>query len=689
MSKEWFTAAELAGLPGLPGTERGIRKSGQSWKFREVPAACRGGRRFEYHLSSLPDAARLHLEEAQIQHILAVPATQLQVVKEAQLPAISEDTTQLKGWQRRAMEARLAILHHVDLMAITIGVDRAIKRMVELASTHELPEHLMQMVPLANARTGQNGSRTLSRPTIYKWISLRKQGNAALAPRAQEERGMPSWAFQALGFYRQPHKPSIAAVHEQLAKLLPDCPSIHSLRRFLTKKMSRLDVQKGRMSPGQVRNKIKMFTERSLEGFLPLDIAIVDGHTYKAKVAHPVHGKPFQPEVCGMIDAVTRVCFGWSAGLSESAETVAGAVRHGVTVNEDKKLGGIPAILYSDNGAGNMAQVNSKEVVGLFARLGITHKTGRPGNPQGRGMVERLQATLWIRSAEELPTFVGKKMDGDVARSVHLATARDIKRQGRSDLVIGWQEFLDHLARSVDAYNRRPHRSLPKITDPTTGLRRHMCPYEMWARFLVEGWQPVVPDAAEIEDLYRPRITVKVRRGFVRLLGSTYGDRALEHYNEMELPVAYDINDASKVWVYDEEERLICKAKFEPTKRSYFPVPEVDQSRARRAKRRLKLVDLKREEIELEALGPAYLAEESEEVAEARQALIIDMATARREPDPAEMNEAERYEYWKTINGRAERGEELGEELMSFHQAFRRSATYRAFAEMEQDLQAK
>ncbi|HAR61761.1 MAG TPA: hypothetical protein DCS18_16430 [Alcanivorax sp.] len=57
--KEWFPAAELAGLPGLPTTDRRVRDvaNRNSWKARRRQT----GKGFEYHISSLPLDARAQL----------------------------------------------------------------------------------------------------------------------------------------------------------------------------------------------------------------------------------------------------------------------------------------------------------------------------------------------------------------------------------------------------------------------------------------------------------------------------------------------------------------------------------------------------------------------------------------------------------------------------------------------------
>ena len=62
--KEWYAIKELAGLPGLPGTDRGVQKKAlvEQWTFQDVPGkGGPNGTRREYHISSLPEETRIAL----------------------------------------------------------------------------------------------------------------------------------------------------------------------------------------------------------------------------------------------------------------------------------------------------------------------------------------------------------------------------------------------------------------------------------------------------------------------------------------------------------------------------------------------------------------------------------------------------------------------------------------------------
>lgn len=623
--KTHYTAAELAGLPGLPTTKKGVIGMATREGWPSQKRAGRGGGR-EYPVSALPQETRRHLFDQAIGNlpVTACPlpsqtdsAENLPTVREAAAPPViieAPDLANLKSWQTRTMDARLAIIRMLEHAEPLVGITKAIDELIHQVHHARLPVDKLQLVPIANARSGgKDGKQTLSRRTLMRWWAEYKKsgGNyAVLAPASVEKSAAPAWAADFLAQYQVPQKVSVAQALENMAMVADPgavIPSEAQARRFL-KKYSRLDAQRGRKSGSELRGQ-RLYRERSTAEFQPLDITLCDGHSFKAYIAHPAHGRPFHPEVCTVIDAVTRCVIGWSAGLAESAFTVADALRHACTLSQDKPLGGLPLIFYTDNGAGNKARVNSDEVAGLYSRTGIKFETGFAGNPQGRGMVERLNATLWIPAAKKLATFTGKDMDGSVQRQVYLQLQKDVREMAKGGApvnpahLMNWADFIEFMADEVAAYNNRPHSSLPRITDPQSGLRRHATPCEIWQTWLAKGWQPEQLDEQEIAHLFRPHEMVKCVRGRLKLWKNTYSDAALEHYHGLMLMVGYDIHDPARVWVRDEEGRLIVIAKRDAHKSPWFPVSKVEALREDRYKNRIKNVDRRREEIELERRG--------------------------------------------------------------------------------------
>jgi putative transposase len=633
------------------------------------------------------------------------------MTKSENLPAIAEnnlpaavitdelpDYKTLKGWQKKIMNARLALFREFQRIEADVGTNQAIDKFITTVRHGQLPQRLQTLVSVANARSGScQGNRTISKSTIFRWKEMDRQGLTAFAPKAVGKMEVPAWAPYFIKCFSLPQKPTIPEAIEEMAKILPpeiQMPSYWQVQRF-HKKRSRLDRQRGRKTGSELQGH-RAYRIRDTSEYMPFDVGVCDGHSFKARVAHPVHGRPFHPEVCAVIDAATKVCMGWSAGLAESSQTVADAVRHAATVCEAKTYGGVFGILYTDGGSGNAAKVNTDEFIGLFPRLGTIWEKGIPGNAQGHGLVEILNKSLWIRAAKQLATFTGKQMDKLTARKMYLLVNKDIKEKGHSELLPTWPQFLENCRQAVEDYNRRPHSSLPKITDQGTGRRRHMCPLEKLAWHISHGWQPesVQFDQNTIDTLFMPRAEATVVRSTVTLWKNIYYDKMLEHYDGERVQIAYDIHDASVVRIYDDEDRLICKAEFEKNKSSYFPMPLVEQAREQRAKRRAQLKQEQLAEIEAERNGLIDIAPAPErKIINMRNAAQIKVDRAALQKEMAHEPEREipiddkgKYKFWCELDRELSRGVTLTGKELRFYEAYRMTTSFRAFRMVAEDL---
>ncbi len=690
--QEWFTAKELIHQPKMPGTIQGViqKAKRENWQHRQRQG--RGGGR-EYNIGSLPEETREALifaaaEDAPSHFVLTTASeTYPAVTPEEPLPAPAT----LARWQRDTMDARCTILNLVGQLADQIGLNKAIKKIVANAQAGTLPEQIQVLIPIANARYGgQAGKQVLSRSTILRWRRHRAQGVTALAPKEPAKAPDPAWAPYFLKCYRKPAKPSVSEALEDLEEVLPpgiDMPSQSQCYRFL-KKLSNVDQERGRRTGNDLRSLMPM-RRRSTDELMPLDVVTCDGHSFKAKVAHPAHGRPFHPEVCAVVDCATRKAIGWSAGLAESAETVADALRHAI------QNAGIPYIFYTDPGSGNTAHVNSHPAFGRYARLGITFETGRKGNTQARGLIERFQKSCWIRAAKKLPTYTGKTMDGAVLHKTTRQLDKDVRKTGTSEMLMSWEMFLDFAASvAIDRYNNRPHSELPKITDEA-GRRRHMTPNEMWDLFLARNWMPDQVTADELADLFRPRVIKTTNRGEVRLFNNVYYHGELKHYTGEEVFVEYEPQDGSFVYVRDLDERLICRAGFEKNKSSYYPQSAIEEAADNRAKRRAKLKQQQLEEIELERRGNTVIdIHPAPEIIEARNRLAIEMQQEQATtPRTAAKNVLEiphdakgKYRLCRELERRHAAGESISDREHRFMESFRKDPYYKAFRSVEEEL---
>lgn len=694
--KRWFTASELAGIKGMPSSVPGIIKKAKRERWAAKWRQGQGGGK-EYHIDSFPPETQAAL------HFIHSPVPAVTADKELAIREKADTKlTELKGWQRTIFHARLALYREFEQLQQIHGTNKAVEAMVSMARNNELPENLMQCVTDANARKGE--SRTLSRSLILSWHrAVKRYGITALAPKAMEKGGVPEWAGFFVKCYHIPTGPTIPEAMESMAKILPAgmrMPSYHQVLRWHNKR-SALEQAKGRLTGAAFRAK-KGHIKRDVSGYRPFDIGQCDGHSFKAYVAHPVHGRPFHPEVCAVIDMATRMCMGWSAGLAESALTVASAFRHAAMVNDDKRYGGIFKVAYTDGGSGNTAKVNIDDTTGLFARIGTMFQKGRAGNPEGRGLIEVSNKALWIRAAKQLPTCTASTTDQGARRNMYLAIQKDMREKGMSDHLISWRDFLRNCQEAVDTYNMRPHSALPKIKDQETGLKRHMCPAECFAWHVADGWDPTSCQLseAEVEVLWLPRETRTVRQATVQLGNNHYFNRELEHYDGREVQVAYFPTDASKVQVWDNEDRLICYALYEKNLVDFFPKAMMEKASEQRAKRRADIKKMNLQEIYDEERGvieiisqpkPAATVvslqekmDEKRQIEQAREQL----AKAMRQAPAFEIPHDDRgkWRLWNELEAQVQRGEALGEKAQSFWAAYPNTASYRAFKQTHEQL---
>ncbi|MBT0666380.1 Mu transposase C-terminal domain-containing protein [Geobacter pelophilus] len=568
----------------------------------------RGGQIWQVHITdpAIPESARsswLLAHNPTTETLPVQPATKAVAIRqEAQLPAV----TALKDWQRQVMDARLYFIRLIERAAPAIGVNKAIRTIVTQAVDGTLPIDATSMIELANARKGEG--RTLSYDGMMKWWSTWiKAGKdpAALAPKSVEKFTLPPWGAAFLACYQQPQKPTVAGALEELAKTMPaaELPSYSQVQRFL-KKVGGVEKEKGRRT-GQELRSIKPYIIRDTTGMWPTEVYISDGLNFKSwGVAHPIHRRPFSPEICDVVDVATRRLVGWSVGLAESGHVMAAALRHSI------ENCGIPAGWYHDNGPGYENRLLTDDCTGILTRCGITNMTSVALQSQSRGIIESLRKNLWHKAAKTLPAYKGRDMDRQTAMKVYKVIKKDIKERGISEYVMPWAEFLDWVADLVEQYNNRPHSSLPKFRCPITGRIRHMSPNEAWAKAVAEGWQPVTLTETELADLFLPERLCKVHRGLVRLFGNTYYNAELSEYHGDQVRVGYDIHDPRRVRVRDQEGRLLCYAKFEANKHRYVAVSASQQMIEKRAAEATKRLETKLETVRLELLGTIEVEEQ-------------------------------------------------------------------------------
>ncbi len=684
-AKSHYSAAELAALrlPGLPTSERNIRARAdrEGWNYVVTPSRGRSGERREFAAASLPAEARAGL----LQHaVTAVTATARTLPKQSSAvrptgalaaPVALFPESDLTDRQRLERDARAGVLSAVRRLQADTGCSQeaALTTLLTSARAGRLDAHLDRMLRLARDNRGRKGDGYPSARTLKRWL-----GASNLAPRVpRASLDVPTWASVFLREYQQPQKPSVEAAYRAACAQWGDTrPSIHQCRRLLAK-LGSVTRERGRMGARELKN-IQPFVRRTFDMLQPNDVWSADGHTFDAEVQHPLHGRPFRPEITTFIDIATRRVVGWSVDLAESSHAVADALRCGV------ERCGIPAIIYVDNGSGYRNAMMADAATGLIGRIGSTVEHSLPYNSQARGVIERVHKTIWVAGAKQLPAYLGAVMDREARLEQFKLTRRALKSGGAMPLM-PWHLFVQWCVERVAEYNARTHRSLRGISPDAT-----------WANHVAAGWSPETLTPEEFDTLFRPRVTRTLARAEIRLFNNIYFARELEEFHGLEAHIAYDIHDASRVWVYAPDGRLICTAEANGNAKHYFPVPVVEQARQKRAKGRLARVDTKRDEILAELHGaPAIAAPAAQQIviggrivepaALAQRAAVLDAAETAPEPatqaaSRSERSAADNYAEWLDLDERLAAGEAVPEADARWHRTYQSTAQFRAQA---------
>jgi len=590
-AKGWYSAQELAGLPGMPTTDRGIKKSAEKnlWKYRSKER----GKGLEYALHSLPSETQRHILglalDATVGGAAAAPANTLPAVQ-APGPVVtlrgqvrkSAALVPMSDWHRNYQDAALILCRAVEaaMAAADCSVKRACTelaaRLVSGEARPELQDAALKTYLKPRKAAGPLGGASAQLGRLQRMMSFYEQGRLAgdvglyLVPGKPEKTGHdPVHVAAFLLFYCVPSRPPVSDTYRKMVPYLAErgltAPSYSTVTR-IENELPVTVKYRGRMTGSEWRA-LKPYIERDVSMFHSNDIWVGDGHSFKAKVQHPIHGQPFTPEITVIIDWVSRKVVGWSVALAESTVAVSDAFRHAQSLTRAR-----PLVYYSDNGSGQTGKMIDCPVAGTLARQGIAHETGIPGNPQARGIIERLWQVTLIPLAREYPTCTWRGADEN-------ATTKMLKLLNRKDgggvRIPSFRQLIDDVARVVDAYNlHHAHRELDGNA-----------PEDEYQARLDKDSIVFGPSDAELAALWMPEVVRVPQRGRVSLFGNTYckGDLVELLAEGEKVRVRYDLHNARQVWLLTLAGVYLGTADWESHREAAFPVPKMDQLRAERA----------------------------------------------------------------------------------------------------------
>jgi putative transposase len=390
-----------------------------------------------------------------------------------------------------------------------------------------LQPHLEQDAPLARVAK----DAVLPFRTAQRWVNrYRRFGLVGLTRAARADQGKRHVAedllrlAEGLALQRPPFGP--AAVYREVCRIArargEQPPGYHTIYKVI------------RAIPGDLKTLAlggeKAYREaydlvHRREAERPNQIWQAD-HTQLDLWARRADGQTARPWLTVVIDDYSRAIAGFFVSFdSPSAARTALALRQAIWRKSDAHwiVFGIPEIFYTDNGS-DFTSIHLEQVA---ADIKMRLIFSAPGQPRGRGRIERFFETVNQMFLCTLPGYIGA---GAVRGRPELTI---------SDLERGFRDFLRE-------YHARPHGET-KVP-----------PQERWQH---GGFVPRMAESLEQLDLLLLTVAKarKIQTDGVRFQGMRYIDPTLAAYVGESVVLRYDPRDLGEVRLFHQG-RFLCRA---------------------------------------------------------------------------------------------------------------------------------
>lgn len=473
MNRTWWSAADLVGLPGLPGTVQNINAKAKREGWTSQARKARGGG-CEYHISSLPLAARAELQRR-----------------------ATDTTPDGRAGRQAARKERLkeTVDEHVRAAAVQAGTARAatlsgnaeVRMAARLAAVAAvaacLREHDVSYC-IAAYNTGEldvsEGTRaalpTLSPASFYRWQhALKTAGAARLAGNYGTRRGQtlidtqPELReFLLAMLVVHPHARAEAVLDGARARFagsLLKMPSTRTVRRWAESwRAANPALASTVSSPDDFKNRYM-----TAYGSASADITELNQLWEMDSTPGDLLLRGGRHTLVGCIDV-------WSRRLKihVSKTSTAAAVTH--LLRACITDWGLPAQVKTDNGSDYVSQHLRR----AFQMLGIEHQTCAPFSPWQKPHIESALGTLSHDLVELLPSYIGHNVaDRSAIESRQAFSERLFKKDQTVELPLSrdelqavldrWCEQLYHHAAHGGLAGKTP---LARVAEWTGAVRR-------------------------------------------------------------------------------------------------------------------------------------------------------------------------------------------------------------------------
>lgn len=438
----------------------------------------------------------------------------------------------------------------------------------------------------------------VSLPTLYRYVENVLKASA-WALKMEKEDGQNRDYFRALALCRKPReKASFPSLTDEQKALIENIwfdrrfaanlgtiemlyekfeevgqgrgwesyPSIKTVARYIKHLMDKPGAESARyLAANGVRewkNKKMLKGRRDATSLKVMEYVVGDEHTFDfwvQWVAPNGKVKAVRPKLVAWMDMRSRAIVGDVACVNANGDTL----KESLVKMLYSHPGGVPHILHVDNGKDytkkeltgqsrkkrNIDFAFDSETVGFYQSIGI-EEVGRslPYQPWDKP-IERFFSTVCSKFSKWFESYTGTL----TGSKTYAKRQKDVDGMLERGELLTMEEFFEAWTEWKETkYHTREHRGLKDAGE------KWVTPISLFENG--ERYEKAAPPREYVAMLLMKADTARVYNYGITKFGVTYADSELGKYIGQHVGIKWDIDDVTKLYVYDKEGRKICEA---------------------------------------------------------------------------------------------------------------------------------
>ena len=343
-------------------------------------------------------------------------------------------------------------------------------------------------------------------------------------------------------------------------------PSIKTVARYIKHLMDSRGAESARYLAAngsrEWKNKKMLKGKRDATSLKVMEYVVGDEHTFDfwvQWVAPNGKVKAVRPKLVAWMDMRSRAIVGDVACVDANNQTL----KESLVKMLYSHPGGVPHILHVDNGKDYTAKTMTgqsrkkrniefefdAETVGFYQSIGI-EEVGRslPYQPWDKP-IERFFSTVCSKFSKWFESYTGTL----TGSKTYAKRQKDVDGMLERGELLTMEEFFEAWTKwKNEKYHTREHRGLKDAGE------KWITPISLFENG--ERYEKAAPPREYAAMLLMKADTARVTNQGINKFGTLYTDYELCHYVGKHVGIKWDIDDVTKLYVFDQEGRKICEA---------------------------------------------------------------------------------------------------------------------------------